>query len=558
MRKLLLPAVSLAASLVFAGSAGSAATSDDGAPRVIAVSTHSGSPVHQRITLPLDKALIVQIDADARDVLVSNPEIVDAVVRSPRRIFLMALKGGQTNAFFFDAAGRQLASLDIRVEKDVTDLSQLIHNSLPNSNVKISAVSDNIVLSGQVENAQQATRAQDIATRFAGDPAKVVNMLQIKGGEQVMLKIRIAEMQRTVAKQFGIDLSSAMQVAGVPIALSTSNPFGLVGHALSDLSGGTLGSVCPGAFVPHQTINTTSTLNTGNSTVQTLTNGTTVINNTSTNPNLLEGGTANGVSALASTVQTIASGVPTVVQTVTNNVPCASPNNLQGVVKALEQVGLVHMLAEPNLVAVSGETAKFLAGGEFPVPSGRDSQGNISISFKQFGVGLSFTPVVMSKGRISLQMSTEVSELTNTGAYILQGSTSANGVTSGGLSIPALSVRRAETTIELPSGGSFAIAGLMQHNTKQVLDSFPGLKDMPVLGALFRSRDFQNDETELVVMATAYLVNPTTEDKLVSPTDGFVAPTDLETILLGRLNSDNTREKNPVTASKGRAEFIVQ
>ena len=557
MRKILLPVFGLAVSLVIAAGTGFAASSDDGAPRVISVSTHSGSPVHQRITLPLDKAVIVQIDADARDVLVSNPEIVDAVVRSPRRIFLMAKKNGQTNAFFFDGAGRQLASLDIRVEKDITDLSQLIHNSLPNSNVKVSAMSDNVVLSGKVENAQQAARAQEIATRFAGDPAKVVNMLQIMGGEQVMLKIRIAEMQRTVAKQFGIDLSSAMQVAGVPISLSTSNPFGLVGHALSDLSGGTLGSVCPAAFRPQTTSNTVSTLNTGNNTVQTLTNGSSTVNNVSNNPSLLEPGVATGITALASTVQTIATGVPTVVQTVTSNVPCASPNNIQGMVKALEQVGLVHMLAEPNLVAVSGETAKFLAGGEFPVPSGRDSQGNISITFKQFGVGLSFTPVVMSKGRISLQLSTEVSELTNTGAYTLQGS-STGGTTTGGLTIPALSVRRAETTIELPSGGSFAIAGLMQHNTKQVLDSFPGLKDMPVLGALFRSRDFQNDETELVVMATAYLVSPTTADKLASPTDGFVAPTDLETILLGRLNSNNARDKNPVTVSQGPAEFIVQ
>ena len=562
MRKILLPVFGLAVSLVIAAGTGFAASSDDGAPRVISVSTHSGSPVHQRITLPLDKAVIVQIDADARDVLVSNPEIVDAVVRSPRRIFLMAKKNGQTNAFFFDGAGRQLASLDIRVEKDITDLSQLIHNSLPNSNVKVSAMSDNVVLSGKVENAQQAARAQEIATRFAGDPAKVVNMLQIMGGEQVMLKIRIAEMQRTVAKQFGIDLSSAMQVAGVPISLSTSNPFGLVGHALSDLSGGTLGSVCPAAFRPQTTSNTVSTLNTGNNTVQTLTNGSSTVNNVSNNPSLLEPGVATGITALASTVQTIATGVPTVVQTVTSNVPCASPNNIQGMVKALEQVGLVHMLAEPNLVAVSGETAKFLAGGEFPVPSGRDTQGNVSITFKQFGVGLSFTPVVLSSGRISLQLSTEVSELTNTGAFTLQGgsSTDANGntVTTAATTIPALSVRRAETTVELPSGGSFAIAGLMQHTSKQQIDAFPGLKDMPILGALFRSRDFQNNETELVVMVTAYLVSPTTEAKLASPTDGFVTPADPETILLGRLNAVYKRDKNPITASQGQVGFIVQ
>jgi len=227
---------------------------------------------------------------------------------------------------------------------------------------------------------------------------------------------------------------------------------------------------------------------------------------------------------------TLTNAVPSVSQTVTSSTPCASPNNAQGTLKALEQVGLVHMLAEPNLTAVSGETAKFLAGGEFPVPNSRDRDGNVTVSFKQFGVGLSFTPVVLAPGRISLQLSSEVSELTNTGSFLV-----GNG--SNGLSIPALSVRRTETTVELPSGGSFAVAGLMQHNTKQVIDGFPGVKDLPVLGALFRSRDFADDQTELVVLISAYLVEPKTESAFVSPTDGFVAPTDPETLLLGRLNA---------------------
>jgi pilus assembly protein CpaC len=249
--------------------------------------------------------------------------------------------------------------------------------------------------------------------------------------------------------------------------------------------------------------------------------------------------------------------------TPTNAGKCTGgPNNVQGTMKALETVGLVHTLAEPNLTAVSGETAKFLAGGEFPVPSGRDAQGNISITFKQFGVGLSFTPVVLSSGRISLQLSTEVSELTNTGAFTLQGGTSTdssgNVVTVAAETIPALSVRRTETTIELPSGGSFAVAGLMSHTSKQQIDGFPGLKDMPILGALFRSRDFQNNETELVVMVTAYLVTPTTEAKLTAPTDGFLPPTDPETLLLGRLNETYPRGKRPVAEAQGQVGFIVQ
>jgi pilus assembly protein CpaC len=446
---------------------------DESTARVMTISTRGGASSHQRLTLSLDKAAVVQLDADARDVLVSNPDMVDAVVRTPRRIFLLANKVGQTNAFFFGADGKQILALDIRVEKDVLDLSGLMKASLPNSSIAVQAMNDNIVLTGSVNSALESTRAADLAGRFAGDPKKVVNMLSVAGGAQVMLKVRIAEMDRNIAKQFGVNLATAKIVGGTPLVASTSNQFNLVGTALSELSGGQVGQVCA--------------------------NG-----STSSNPfgTLLNGGS------------------------------CQIHNNVQGQLQALERVGLVHMLAEPNLTAVSGETAKFLAGGEFPVPASKDRDGNVTVIFKQFGVGLSFTPVVISPGRISLQLSSEVSELSNTGSFTLSG-----GATTAGLTIPALSVRRTETTVELPSGGSFAIAGLMQHNTKQVVDGFPGVKDLPVLGALFRSRDFADDQTELVVLVSAYLVEPNSESALASPTDGFVAPTDPETLLLGRLNA---------------------
>jgi pilus assembly protein CpaC len=501
------------------------ALSDDSA-RVIHVSTNGGAAVHQSITLGMGKSVVVELDSEAHDVLVSSPDIVDAVVRSPKRIFLLGLKTGQTNAFFFDGANHQILSLDIRVEKDVTDLAGLMKANLPNSAVKVSAMNDNVVLSGSVGSAQESTRAADLAASFTGDPKKVVNMLGIAGGEQVMLKVRIAEMDRNIAKQFGVNLGAAGNIGGVPMAVATSNPFGLLGHALNDASGGTFGQACSGAFFPSGGTTVASSAATGNSTVNTITNG------------------------VASTVQTITSGVPTVTTSATSATSCLSPNNAQGILNALEQVGLVHMLAEPNLTAVSGETAKFLAGGEFPVPVAKDNQGNITVEFKTFGVGLSFTPVVLSPGRISLQISTEDSELSTAGAVTLSGGTSVvNGqtVTTGGLTIPALSVRRAETTVELPSGGSFAIAGLMQHNTKQVIDGFPGLKDMPVLGALFRSRDYQDDQTELVVLVSAYLVTPTTESAFAAPTDGFVAPTDPETLLLGRLNTVYKKSDKPLT-----------
>jgi len=446
---------------------------DEANARVMTISTHSGSS-HQRLTLPLDKAAVVQLDQDARDVLVSNPDLVDAVVRTPRRIFLLATKVGQTNAFFFDAQGKQILALDIRVEKDVVDLSSLMKTAMPNSAIQVQALNDNIVLTGSVASALESTRAADLAARFTNDPKKVVNMLGIAAGQQVMLKVRIAEMDRNIAKQFGINLAAVKFVGSTPLTFSTANQFNLVGQALSDLSGGQAGRVCG--------------------------NGSTA---------------SNPFDVLAS-----AGGI------------CNVQNNVQGQLKALERVGLVHMLAEPNLTAVSGETAKFLAGGEFPVPASRDRDGNVTVEFKQFGVGLSFTPVVLGPGRISLQLSSEVSELSNTGSFTMSGGNSA-----GGLTIPALTMRRAMTTVELPSGGSFAVAGLMQHNTKQVIDGFPGVKDLPVLGALFRSRDFADDQTELVVLVSAYLVEPTAEGALSAPTDGFIPPNDPETLLLGRLNA---------------------
>jgi pilus assembly protein CpaC len=509
---------------------------DEANARVMTISTRSGA-VHQRLTLPLDKAAVVQLDTDARDVLVSNPDMVDAVVRTPRRIFLLATKVGQTNAFFFDAEGRQILALDIRVEKDVVDLAGLMKSSMPNSAIQVQALNDNVVLTGSVASALESTRAADLAAKFTGDPKKVINMISIAAGQQVMLKVRIAEMDRNIAKQFNVNVGAAAKIGGVPMVATTSNPFGLMGKAISDLSGGQIGQMCSGAFFPTGTTNLAQSLTTGVNTVGTVTN--TVTNGIASNS--------------ASTTTTTTGGTPTITSGANSSTSCISPNNAQGILQALEQVGLVHMLAEPNLTAVSGETAKFLAGGEFPVPVSRDRDGNITVEFKQFGVGLSFTPVVIAPGRISLQLSSEVSELTNTGSFLLSSG-------SNGLSIPALSVRRTQTTVELPSGGSFAVAGLLQHNTKQVIDGFPGVKDLPVLGALFRSRDFADDQTELVVLVSAYMVEPTTEAALASPTDGFVAPSDPETLLLGRLNATyKKRNDQPLTPqASAPVGFIVR
>ncbi|HEY1613554.1 MAG TPA: type II and III secretion system protein family protein [Rhizomicrobium sp.] len=499
MRNATIAALILAAGSLL-GATAAAARHAEPAPagtRIINVTARGAGPVKEHLTLALNKAAIVQLDADARDVLVSNPAIVDAVVRTSRRVYLLGIKTGQTNAFFFDAAGHQILSIDIVVERDVADLTSLLHSNFPGSDIKVTALNDNVVLTGTVANAQDAARVQDLAARFAteagkqADPTKVVNMLRVRGREQVMLKVRVSEIQRNIAKQLGVNLSAATSMAGsagIPIIAQTTNPYGL-GSILSQASGAQIGSVGTNPLDPK-------------------------------------------------------------------------PNNIQGVLNALDQIGLSHTLAEPNLTAVSGETAKFLAGGEFPVPTARDQYGNVTVEFKQFGVGLAFTPVVLGEDRISLQVSTEVSELTNENSLVQQASTTnVNGqqVQIAGLTIPALAVRRAETTVELPSGGSFAIAGLLQHTTKQVIDEFPGLGSMPVLGALFRSKDYQNNETELVVIVSAYLVDPTHESKLSAPTDGFAPAADVEQDLMGRMNAVYTNDPHHLkSAADGKTGFIVE
>ena len=474
----------------FAQTAPQAARSNES--RIVKISASpDGAP--QRLSLALNKAAIVELDTDARDVFVANPELVDAVVRTPRRIFLMSLKLGQTNAIFLDGAGKHIATLEIAVGSDVGELNSQIATLLPNVKVHAESLADNIVLSGQVGTIQEASLAHDMALRYTSDPTKVIDRLSIGQRQQVLIKVRVSEMGRSIAKQFGTNVSAAVgrTSSGGPFFLSTGNQFSLLGRALSDLSGGRWGALGADCFTAMR-------------------------------------GAAN---------------------------TCApSPNNVQGVLNALERIGLVRSLAEPNLTAISGESARFLAGGEFPVPTSRDLYGNPVVQFKQFGVGLAFTPVVLSGGRISLQISSEVSELSTEGA-ILIGATN----TAAGLQVPGLTVRRTETTVEMPSGGSLVIGGLLQQKTKQSVDAFPGLKDLPVLGALFRSRDFQNSESELVVMVTAYLVDPVSEQQLATPDTGFALPSDLEAVLLGRVNAVYGKEaKLPGDVPKDAIGYIVQ
>jgi pilus assembly protein CpaC len=445
----------------------------------------------QKLLLPMGKGAVIELDRDARDVFAANPMIVDAVVRTPRRIFVMAGEVGQTNLIMLDPNGVRLGTLEITVVPDLTELNAQLARQLPGSRIKAEALNDSIVLGGTAMSSAHASQAQQMATRVAGQAERVVNGLRIEQATQVMIQVRVAEMSRTIAKQFGVNVTGAIGRLndGTPIFASTGNQFSLIGKALSELSGARIGSVGFDCIQPW---------------------------------------------ALPEDC-------------------VAGPTNVQGVVRAMEALGLVRTLAEPNLTAVSGEAARFLVGGEFPIPVSRDRDGNIVVQFKPFGVALAFTPVVLDKGHISLTVSTEVSELTNTGAFTLEG---IGGI--GGLTIPALAVRRAETTVELPSGGSLVVGGLLQQQTKQNIDGFPLLKDLPILGALFRSRDFQNNETELVVMITAYLVDPVSEARLARPDAGYVVPTDIETILQGRLNAVyGNRANPPAGAPRNTVGYII-
>lgn len=443
---------------------------------VVRVNLAGGAAATQSLNLPNGKSAIVELPVDVRDVLVTNPGVADAMLRSPRRIFILGLKNGSTDAVFFDAAGRRILTLDIRVDQDPSAVAQTINRIVPGSRVRVDAMNESLILSGQVESLAAADKAVQIARAAVGKPEMVLNMLSIAGKDQVMLKVRIVEMQRDVIKQLGFNLSAVVgDLGSTQFLLGTSAGFGVNGSLLG------------GA--------------------------------TATLRNL--GGRDQG----------------------------------QATLQAFERVGLVRTLAEPNLTAVSGESAKFLAGGEFPIPVSQDKDGGIGIEFKPFGVGLGFTPVVLSSGRIALKVSTEVSELTSQGAFAL----TAPGTTAS-LTIPALIVRRAETAVELPSGGSMMIAGLLQEKTKQNLDSLPGMTTLPVLGALFRSRDYLSGESELVIIVTPYIVGPTSPDKLQTPVDGMQVADDLSTILLGRLSKayNATPGTQPGRTYQGPYGYVIE
>src|SRR6201990_2547130 len=408
------------------------------------------------LSLGVGKSIVIDLPRDIKDVLVADPKIANAVVRSSQRAYIIGASVGQTNIVFFDSAGQQIAAYDIAVKRDLNGVRAALKQILPNSDIQIDGLGDGVVLSGSAANPLEAQQANDLAARLAGGADKVVNSIVIRGRDQVMLKVTVAEVQRSIIKQLGIDLSASLNYGTSVVNFNNSNPF-----------------------------------------------------------------TANSAPLVGTNALTTSFG---------------STPTVQATLRAMESAGVVRALAEPNLTAISGESATFISGGEFPIPTGVTCQtttggaiGNCvqTVSFKKFGISLNFTPIVLTEGRITLRVMTEVSEVSTENA--LTGG-------AGGTTIPSIKTRRAETTLEIPSGGAMAIAGLIQDQTKQAINGLPGLAQLPILGTLFRSRDFVNNQTELMVLVTPYIVRAVAQKDLSRPDDGFAAASDPQADLLGNIN----------------------
>jgi pilus assembly protein CpaC len=461
----------------------------------------SSAAAGQRVKLGLNKSIVIDLPSDAYDILVANPGVADAVTRTARRIYLFGKAVGQTNIFVFGPNGEQIVSLDLAVERDVAGLEDYIQRFIPNSDITVELINDNVVLTGTVDTPLDAKRAAELANIFVSGgeattgqysqtasggssdggvdidnpdstrrTSQIVNLLQIIGEDQVTLKVTVAEVSRTVMKQLGVNMIAGDSSNGITWGAIAESSFGL-GKPLS-ASGFAFGSSMIDAYV-----------------------------------------------------------------------------------NAMEQAGVMKTLAEPTLTAVSGEKATFRVGGEFNLVTGRSSevsddnqtgQTTYDVQKLEYGIGLEFQPVVLSPGRISLKVRTSVSEPTTEGSVAFEAGPS--GKSGGFLSyldprhnLPGtnmLSIRKrlADTTVELPSGGSMMIAGLVRDDIRQAVQGLPGLSKIPVLGTLFRSRDFVRNETELVIIVTPYLVKPVARNALAKPDDNFNAASDGAGMFLGKVN----------------------
>jgi pilus assembly protein CpaC len=455
MSRILLSALLLAASFTLVPPRAVAA--DD--PPVVVASAGS----NRLMRLAVNKSVVIRLPAAAKDVLVGNPGVVDAVIRTHSMAYLFARAPGQTNIFFFDEKGQQILDLDLEVTRDPSALQRMIERTLPDARITVDTMGDSVILNGLTSSSEDANKAIELAIQLTGDEKKVVSNIAVTGKEQVTLKVRVAEVQRSALRRIGVNSGAAIKSAGGFIANIYPRGFGSV------------------------------------------------------DGNILTTGYAKGNDAIAATLE------------------------------ALEREGLMRTLAEPNLTAISGQSAKFLAGGEFPIPVKQNKDGDLTVQFKPYGVGLGFTPQVLSEGRISMKISAEVSELSEEGA-----------VTVNNISVRGIKTRRAETTMEMPSGSSMVMAGLISDTQRNTVNGVAGLKELPVLGALFRSREYQSAQTELVVIVTPYVVEAVSPSELASPGETLGIANETDSLFFGQLNKIYGSGTRPQSRWRGQVGYIVE
>jgi pilus assembly protein CpaC len=456
---------------------------------VIATSTVAEAQVtvgaqsaNQRIKLGLNKSIVIDLPRDAYDILVANPSVADAVTRTARRIYLFGKAVGETNIFVFGPNGEQIASMDLVVERDVSGLEDYLKRFLPNSDITAELINDNVVLTGTVETPLDAKRAEQLATLF------------VSGGEATT-----GQYAQTAA---GGDASGGVDIDNPDAQRRTSaivNMLSIVGEDQVTLK--------------------VTVAEVSRSVMKQL------------GVNLIGGGDANGITWGAFSDNYTGLG-----KMLSPSQLSVGGSLIDAYINAMEQAGVMKTLAEPTLTAVSGEQATFRVGGEFNLVVGQNADsesGGITYDIEklEYGIGLEFMPVVLSPGRISLKVRTTVSEPTAEGSVALS-----SGGNRPGANMISIRKRLADTTVELPSGGSMMIAGLVRDDVRQVATGLPGLSKVPVLGSLFRSRDFVRNETELVILVTPYLSRPTARTALAKPDDNFNAASDGAGMFLGRVN----------------------
>ncbi|MFM5894197.1 MAG: type II and III secretion system protein family protein [Novosphingobium sp.] len=450
------------------------------------------------LVLSIGRGQLVSVAGTMTDVFVADDKVADVQVKSPHQLYVFGKAGGETTIYASNSSGDVIWSANVRVGSNIDSVDQMLHMAMPDAKISVSTMGTNtFLLTGTVAAPEDAAEAQRLVQAFVGKEANVITRLKLATPLQVNLHVKFAEVSRSLIRDIGTNLTSIDGSSGFQFGIGQGRT-----GAFPNMRPGTVTGV--GNSVVTHIIDPTAQY---------------VINAQGIAVDPVTGVPVKLVEVAGNTINPISSG------STLGFAGHLLGLDLLGALDLGEQVGLVSTLSEPNLTALSGETADFLAGGEYPIPISQ-GLGTTSIEYKRFGVSLSYTPTVLSNGRISMRVRPEVSELSSQGA-----------VTLNGFQVPALTIRRAETTVELGSGQSFMIAGLMSNSSQSTLKKMPGAGDLPILGSLFRSTHFQKGETELVIIVTPYLVNPVDANDIKLPTDGFKSPNVAQQVF-GGMQSD--------------------